>query len=97
MAEIRIAYKAVMSRGDDIPLDPSEVELVTRGVQAGQIVRVKQGLINPSYLISIVQDKERIDRFFEDTRHDTAKRSGGMLPLRDIFADQPLRIAGPKT
>lgn len=97
---IMVAFKAVMSRGDDIPLDPHEIDVLTRGAAAGQFVRVRQGLINPSYLVSIVEDTKRKEKYLDDTRHeraDSPKRLKGMAPLKDIFAEAPLQIAGPRT
>ena len=89
-----ISFKAVMSRGDDIPLDAEDVKLVMQGVENGQPVRVKSGLINPSYLISIVEDKEslRVARFKSDLSYLRGpdlerRRAQGMEPLQDILAD----------
>jgi hypothetical protein len=81
------AYKAVMSRGDDVQLDPSEVALLMRGAEEGSIVRVKRGIINPSFLISIVEDKSREPRYTSGFAHE--RKSLGMIPLKDIFNDVP--------
>ena len=95
--KIKTAYKAVMSNGPEISIDPSELEGVMRGAASGRFIQVRQGLINPSFLISIVEDRERVVKFFEDTKHDPpAVREAGMKPLKDIFAKKLQTIAAPK-
>lgn len=88
------AYKVIMSRGEDIPIDPSEVQVVQIGASQGKLIRVRQGLINPSYLVSIVEDKERKQRWLEDTKYSQEKKRRllGMESLTDIFSDEPLRL-----
>jgi hypothetical protein len=88
---IHRAFKAVMSRGDDIPLDPDELALIQNGATTGRFIKVRQGIINPSYLISIVEDKERRKTFLEETKYpqDKERRTKGMEPLLDIFANRP--------
>lgn len=73
-----------MSRGDDIQLDPEEVKLVTSAAEQGQLVRVKRGLINPSFLISIIEDKSRDMRYTSGPISE--RRALGMTPLKDIFS-----------
>lgn len=92
------AYKAVMSRGDDIKLDAQEIPLVLEQAPLGRLIRVRQGLINPSYLISIVADTDRLERFYDDIKYrsDDERRNAKMKPLKDIFADLPLRIGAPQ-
>jgi hypothetical protein len=89
-------FKAVMSKGDDVRLDPDEVAVVMHAAETGQNVRVKQGLINPSYLVSIVEDRERRIAFIEDTRHDDKRRGLGMEPLKNLLEARPDKPAlGP--
>lgn len=92
----RSAFKIVMSTGDSIPIDPEEVDAVYRGLEQGSLIRVKQGIVNPSFLVSIVKDKERIDRFIDDTRHDSPKRAKGLEPLKDLFADGCVKLPSGK-
>lgn len=88
------AFKAVMSRGDDVQLDPAEVAMVMRGAEEGAIVRVKRGIINPSFLISIIEDKTREVRFTPGFAHE--RKSLGMTPLKDLFAEIPLQLGPSK-
>ena len=85
---IQKAYKAVLSRGDDIQLDPNEIETVLQGASKGQFIRVRQGIINPSYLVSIVEDKERREKWIEHIKYDGPEaRTQGMKSLKDIFKE----------
>lgn len=87
------AFKAVMSKGDDIKLDPEEIEIVMAGAAQGKLIRVKQGLINPSYLISIAEDKQRTEKWYEDTKYESqARRNEGMRPLQDVFKEKQLQL-----
>lgn len=89
-------FKAVMSKGDDVRLDPAEVPFVMRAYESGKGVWVKQGFINPSYLVTIVEDKERRIAFLDDTRHDEKRRGLGMEPLKNLLETLPenLRLGG---
>lgn len=90
---IEKGYKAIMSRGDDVKLDPAEVVMVEAAAEQGSLVRVKQALINPSFLITIVEDKEREMRYTSGFTHE--RKALGMRPLADIFtASSPQLEAG---
>lgn len=93
---VKTAYKAVMSTGSDIPLDPDELEVVMRGAAQGALIRIKQGVINPSFLVSITEDKERRDKFLDDTKHEPGKRALGMQSLKDIFSTQEIKMLRTK-
>ena len=83
-----------MSRGDDLKLDPDEIDIVMQGAAQGKLIRVKQGLINPSYLVTIIEDKERREKWLEDTKYDNAaKRGEGMKSLQDIFKEDQKAIS----
>jgi hypothetical protein len=89
------AYKVILSTKHEIKIDADEVASVIEGIKTGSIVRVRQGIFNPSYFVCIERDKDRIDRFLEDTKYDDArslsKRRAGMLPLADILEDVKLK------
>ena len=92
---IERGYKAILSTKHEVKLDPNEIDVVMKGAGSGTFIRVRQGLINPSYLVAIVEDTERRALFIEDSKYDTDKRLGGMKPIRDIFAKNPLQIKPP--
>lgn len=89
------AYKVILSTKHEIKIDEDEVAKVLEGIKSGSIVRVRQGLFNPSYFVCIERDKDRLERFFEDTKYDdarsVAKRRAGLTPLADILADVQLK------
>lgn len=86
------AYKVVLSTRHEIKIDEDEVAKVVEGIKSGHIVRVRQGIFNPSYFVCIERDGERIERFLEDTKYDDRKRRGGILPLADILEDVKTRL-----
>lgn len=88
-------FLAVMSKGDDIRVDQDEIEAVVANAAAGRFIKVRGGIINPSYLVGIQEDKKRREIFLEDTKYDQGKRGLGMRPLKDIFAKEAPRIGGP--
>lgn len=90
-------FKAIMSKGPDICIEEDEINAVMNTLPTGSFIKVRQGLINPSYLVDVVEDTERRQKFLEDTRHDEQRRLGGMRPLKDIFAKEPFKIAPPPT
>lgn len=91
---IQKVYKAVMSRGDDVQLDPEDVEVLMAAIENGTPARVKRGIINPSFLISIIEDKTREVRFTPGFAHE--RKSLGMTPLKDLFAEIPLQLGPSK-
>ncbi len=78
-----------LSNGADVPIDKDEVDKLLQGVSRGSMVRVRQGLINPSFIVAVIPDKERIKTFMEDTKYQDensrARRENGLERLRDIF------------
>lgn len=83
------AYIVKLSNNAEVPIDADEVEKVLSGVSRGSMVRVRQGLVNPSFIVAIVPDKKRISAFLEDTKYPDEetkeRRHAGLLPLEDIF------------
>lgn len=95
---LKRAYKAVLSTKHEVKIDEDEIDLVIQAVADGQLIRVRQGVINPSYLATIIEDTERRDRFLEDTKHHPERRKGGLTPLRDIVrTNAPQLKAGSST
>lgn len=103
------AFVVRMSNKMDIQIDDDEVYKVIQGIAKGQPVRVRQGVINPSFYIAIVEDVDRLKSYFEEInriRHENEQNekynfNGGMqkeLPqftqLKDIFEGVKL-LGGP--
>ncbi len=89
---IHRGYKAILSTGPEIPLDPHEVSVVMRAANQGAIVKVRSGVINPSFLVSIVEDTKRRKDFVEENKYPgyEDRLAQGMKPLKDIFSENPV-------
>ena len=87
-------FKAILSTKDEVKLDPNEVDAVIRAAGTGQLIRVRQGLINPSYLVAIVEDKQRDMRYSSGPRDDAHRL--GIMPLQDILAKRTLALPEKK-
>jgi hypothetical protein len=92
------AYIVKMSSNVDVRVDPDEVDKVFKAMATNNFVKVRQGGINPSFLIAIVEDKKRIEAELEKIKNvethnrylgskDKSWVYNGMQSLRDIFAD----------
>lgn len=83
------AYLVVMSRGESIPIDSDEIPNILTGIQNKAPVMLKQGIFNPSFFVSIVEDAKRKENAWEDIKYDTLKqdtyRELGIPKLRNIF------------
>lgn len=83
------AYKVIMSQGDPIKIDEEEVDKVINGCAQGNLIVVNQGMINPSYLISVVADGERIMDWERTLKYGQGQgeenRRRGIRSLANIF------------
>lgn len=79
------AFIVEMSTRSIVRIDSDEVTRVLEGIATGSVIRVRQGIINPSYIVSVIQDKERTEKFLEDTKYDKDKRELGVTKLNDIY------------
>lgn len=59
------AYIVKMS-GLNVKIDQDEVNSVVVGIMSGRPIKVRQGIINPSYYIGIVEDHERIKSYLDE-------------------------------
>lgn len=103
------AYIVKMSqKGMDIQIDSDEVQQVVSGIVSGQPIKVRKGIINPSFYVGIVEDVERISNYISRlndviANNDSNERFGigekKQLPqfekLNDIFSGLEL-TAGNK-
>ena len=101
-------YKVILSTKTEIKLDAEEIQSVFDAIQRGGLAKVKQGVINPSYIAAIIEDEERKLEFLrqagdverhneQDTRYSGGKNQKqlkGLVPLGDIFEGYPLRAIG---
>jgi hypothetical protein len=74
-----------LSRGEAVQIDADEVDKVVASAGKGAVVVVRRGIINPSYFVSITPDNERLDRWWDDTKHNMAAREAGLPLLKSVF------------
>ncbi len=97
------AYKIIMSKGDPIKIEVDELDKVIQGIKTGQPVIIRQGIFNPSFYVSIIEDSARVKDIrmqnFEIAK--TNERNKGisgsriwpmlkMEPLKNIFENVKL-------
>ncbi|MFA6314950.1 MAG: hypothetical protein WC648_01090 [Candidatus Paceibacterota bacterium] len=79
-------YLIQMSRGIPIPIDAEELQKVLQGIQTKSPVIVKQGIFNPSFFVSIIEDSDRKQGWNRELGGDkymlTTKE-----PLPDLFEE----------
>lgn len=94
------AYKVIMSRGPEIRIDQDELPKIMQSIETGMPVKVRQGIFNPSFWVSVVTDEERVGaarREMENIRKLNAlsgeqKEWNGIQSLKDIFGETKLRL-----
>lgn len=92
------AYKVILSTKHEIKLDSDEINSILEGIRSGDIIRIRQGLFNPSYFVAVIEDTERKERFLEDTKYgdeqSLIRRARGLEPLPNILEGTILRTRG---
>lgn len=90
------AYTVRMSNDSYIRLDEDEIEKVLEGANKGSLVIVRNGVINPSFIVGIMQDRDRMREWMDECAHgfgqgDEAK-ARGIRPLANIFEGTAIGI-----
>lgn len=72
-------YEVIMSKGEKIKIDEEDLVKIKENLSAN-LIRVKQGIINPSFMVMIVPTNE------EDTaiRQRVELRDGKAVVVKDI-------------
>lgn len=98
-------FKIILSTKTEVKCDKNEIQRVIEGIQNGGIIKLKQGLINPSFIVAVVEDEERRARFVEEVnsivQHNRQDRDygdgtrqrklpNGLQSLKDIFSNTQL-------
>ena len=83
-------YKILLSNGVEIKIDEDELSSAMNAVSSGSIGKMRQGIFNPSFLVAIVLDQERIKEYLEkNPTHNFGEpvevKSIGNLP--NIFSE----------
>ena len=58
-------YKIILSNNVEIRIDEDELSAAMNAVSSGSIGKMRQGIFNPSFLVAIVLDQERIKEYLE--------------------------------
>jgi hypothetical protein len=83
------AYLVQLSKGDPVKIDEDELPKVLQAIQSGNPAIVRQGIVNPSYITSVVPDKDRIEQWLRECRYGHGQgdeaRARGIKSLDDIM------------
>lgn len=63
------AYLVIMSNKDPVQIDEEELEKIVVASTKGGLVVCKRGVVNPSYVVDIQLDKERMREWKESCRY----------------------------
>lgn len=110
LLETNKCFKIILSTKTEVRCDKEEIKRVIAGIKDGGIIKLKQGLINPSFIVAVIEDEERRLQFIEQVndiqrhnRQDNEYHGGrgqrqlpsGMKPLKNILAGIELRLPEP--
>jgi len=99
-------YIVELSTKRTIKCDADEVVKVIEGLQTGSVVKLRQGIFNPSYFVDLIEDEERRISFVQkvqdierNNRQDLDYHGGnaqrrlpsGLNSLKDIFEGTKLK------
>jgi len=92
---MKSAFIVNLSRGEKIQIDEDEVPKLVNGIKNGSVIIFRQGIVNPSFIISIVRDMNRMRFFWEEEKSLEFNKETypdkkfpkelSMKPLQDIF------------
>lgn len=103
MPDLR-AYKVNLSKGNGMPCDADELPNIVLAIKTGAPCKIRSGIFNPSYYVSITEDQERIDeirhtnsQIYEDNERvrkygGTMQKFKSLTPIKDIFKDINLAV-----
>jgi len=102
------AYLVRMSiKNGDVQIDEDEVASVLSGITNGHAVKVRRGIINPSFFVGICEDVDRLKFYYEEfnrIKHENEQNekygfNGGyrkelpqFVKLKDIFEGVNLKL-----
>lgn len=86
--------KLIHSKGS-FPIDHDEVDIVKKCISSGTIGQLRSGIFNPSYFVSIEEDKDRKKTYLDDLRHKPKGYSSPILKLESIFDQSNLKRIAP--
>ena len=63
------AFVVSLSDREEIKIDQEELKKVESALESGNFVKVKQGIINPSFVVNITLDQRRIQDWIDMCGH----------------------------
>jgi hypothetical protein len=103
---MNLPYIVQLSNKTEVRVDADELALIAEGIKTASPIRLRKGIINPSFIVCVVEDQERMSEFMsgipgaqgseEYTEERARRRASGPTHLKDIFANSPLSIEKPK-
>ena len=110
LLEASKCYEVILSTKDRIKCDSDELKRVIDGIKSGSMIKIRQGFINPSFIVTIVMDdqrfgdiREKIQGSLRDNRQALEYHQGKGLrdlpefkKLQDIFSGTRLSDAPVK-
>lgn len=87
-------YKIILSSKTEVLIDEDELENVMSAIDQGAMVKVRQGIINPSFVIAIVPALEYIADYKERYKYEIRDGKRPALPpaLDDVFGEVIKRL-----
>lgn len=101
LMERSMRYEVVLSTKERIECEPDELQRVIAGIKAGSMIKLKQGLVNPSFIVTIVRNETHANQIhreiyevlknnrqaLEYTPHNpsTFRDLPTFRPIKDIF------------
>ena len=104
------AYKVNLSKGESLPCDEDELANIILAIKSGSPCKIRSGIFNPSYYVSITVDTDRISEInringdiYNQNQIDYSLTGGknlieykGLEKIKDIFESVNLQ-ALPKS
>lgn len=87
-----MTYKIILSTKETIPVDADEVQKLLDNVSGKNLIRLRAGIINPSYFVALVEDKERKAEHYDKYKYEIREGTVDSTPiaLKDIFSNTKL-------
>jgi hypothetical protein len=78
-------YIVNMSKGK-VQIDEDEVQKLLKSLESGSVAIFRQGMVNPSFFVSVEPDEAKMDELREDLKYKIEEGSVTMFPLyEDLF------------
>ncbi len=79
-------YLIILSNNTKISIDADELPGVYAAIGTRNLVRVRQGIFNPAYLVAVVEDSERRKNHLEDQKYEEKRVRIEDARVKDIFS-----------